>query len=143
MYIELINIDTARPYPKSLGGSRYITMFLDSAFRLQRPYDSRDKSAPVIGAVVKRFMVDMEVPRAFRTDNGSQCTYWIFAEYCDVGIHGEFTAPYAPQQNGLVEIALARTNKTGLAARLEVKKLFPDVHLERGKGVWDRVRTRL
>ena len=38
-----------------------------------------------------------------------------------------------------MESALARTNKAGLSTSIEARKLFPDVHLERVKGVWDRV----
>ena len=33
--------------------------------------------------------------------------------------------------------------KPGLTARLEVNKIFPDVHLERVKGVRDRVGAKL
>ena len=70
--LGLVHIDTAGPYPTSLGGSRYVVMFVDSASRLQRPHGVRKKSAATIFSVVKRFVVDMRVPRAFRTDNGSE-----------------------------------------------------------------------
>ena len=36
--IELVDIDTAGPIPESLGGSRYVVMFADSAFRLQTTF---------------------------------------------------------------------------------------------------------
>ena len=36
--LGLVHIDTDVPYPTSLGGSRYVVMFVDSASRLQRPY---------------------------------------------------------------------------------------------------------
>ena len=57
--LGLVHIDTAGPYPTSLGGSRYVVMFVDSASRLQRPYGVRDKSAAAIIFVVKRFVADM------------------------------------------------------------------------------------
>ena len=60
--MELVHIDTAGPFPASLGGSRYVVMFVDSASRLQCPYVTRDKSAAAILAVVKRFIADMRVP---------------------------------------------------------------------------------
>ena len=60
--------------PDSEVGSRYVVMFVDSASRLQRPYGARDKSAYSILAVVKRFVADMGVPGAFRTDNGTEFT---------------------------------------------------------------------
>ena len=72
--IELIHIDTTGPFPASLGGSLYVVVFVYSASRLQRPYDTRDKSAAAIPAVVKRFIADMGVPRAFQSDNRAECT---------------------------------------------------------------------
>ena len=66
--LGLVHIDTAGPYSTSIEGSRYVVMFADSASRLQRPYGVREKSAAAILSVVKRFVADMGVPRAFRTD---------------------------------------------------------------------------
>ena len=36
--LRLVHIDTTGPYPTSLGRSRYVLMFVDSASRLQQPY---------------------------------------------------------------------------------------------------------
>ena len=60
--LGLVHIDAAGPYRTSLGGSRYVVMFVDSASRLQRPYGVREKSAAAILSVVKRFVADMGVP---------------------------------------------------------------------------------
>ena len=80
----------------------------------------------------------MGVPRAFRTDNGAEYTNSTFVDYCSgLGIYREPTGPYTPQQNGPVESGLSRAIKAGHAARLEVNRIFPDVHLERLKGVRD------
>ena len=98
--LGLVHIDTAGPYPTSLRGSRYVVMFVDSASRLQRPYGEREKSAAAILSVVKRFVADMGVPRAFRTDNGTEYSNSMFVDFCNgLGIRREFTAPYTPQQN--------------------------------------------
>ncbi|CAN0078397.1 unnamed protein product, partial [Ascophyllum nodosum] len=35
--LGLVHMDTAGPYPTSLGGSRYVVIFVDSASRRQRP----------------------------------------------------------------------------------------------------------
>ena len=58
-------------------------------------------------------------------------------EYCNsLRIRRELTSPYAaaerPSKSGL-----SRAIKAGHAARIEVNRLFPDVHLERLKGVRD------
>ena len=96
--LDLVHIDTAGPFPESLGGSRYVVMFVDSASRFQRPYWTRDKSASAIFVVVQRFVNDMGVLRAFRTDNGIEYTNSAFVEYCNgLQIRRELTAPYTPQ----------------------------------------------
>ena len=142
--MDLIYTDTAGLCQELLGGSLYAIMFVYSASHLQRPGGTRDKSAPTILAVAERFVANMGVPGAFRTDNGPEYTNRTFTEHCDgLGIHRELTAPYTPQQNGAVESALARTRKAGLAARLEVNKIFPDVHLGRVNSVRDRVGAKL
>ena len=87
---------------------------------------------------MKRFVADMGIPRAFRTDNSAEYTNSKFVEYCNgLRIRRELTAPYTPQQNGPVESGFSRATKVGHAARIDVNKLFPDVHLERLKGVRD------
>ena len=142
--LYLVHIDTAGPFPESLGGSRYVVMFVDSASRFQRPYGTRDKSVSAILGVVQRFVANMGVPRAFRTDNGTEYTNSAFVEYCNsLQIRRELTAPYTPQQKGPVESGLSRTIKVGHAARIEVNKLFPDVRLEQLKGVRDPDGTSL
>ena len=136
--LDMVHIDTAGPFPESLGGSRYVVTFVNSASRFQRPYGTRDKSASAILGVVQRFVADMGLPRAFRTDNGTEYTNSDFVEYCNsLQIRRELTAPYTPQQNGPVESGLSRALKAGHAARLEVNKPFPDVHLDQLKGVRD------
>ena len=84
-------------------------MFVDSASRLQRPYGVREKSAAAILSVVKRFVADMGVLRAFCTDNGTEYSNsMFFVDFCNgLGIRREFTAPYTPRQNGPVESAIS------------------------------------
>ena len=119
-------------------------MFVDSASRLQRPYGVREKSAAAILSVVKRFVADMGVPRAFRTDNGTEYSNSMFVDFCNgLGIRREFTAPYTPQQNGPVESAISRAFKAGHAARLGVPQLYPDIRLEDIRGCSDAAGTSL
>ena len=142
--LGLVHIDTAGPYPTFLGGSRYVVMFVDSASHLQRPYGVREKSAAAILSVMKRFVADMGVPRAFRTDNGTEYSNSMFVDFCNgLGIRREFTAPYTPQQNGPVESAISRAFKAGHAARLGVLQLYPDIRLEEIRGCTDAAGTSL
>ena len=92
--IHMVHIHTTGPFRESLGGLRHAAMFVDSATRFQRPSGARDKSASVILGVVKRFMADMGVPRAFSTDNGAEYTNSTFVDYCNgLGTRRELTAP--------------------------------------------------
>ena len=136
--LDMVHIDTAGPFPESLGGPRYVVMFVDSASRFQRHYGTRDKSASAILDVMQRFVAEMGARRAFRTANGAEYTNSTFVEYCNsLRIRREPTAPYTSQQNGPVESGLLPVIKAGHAARIEVNRLFSDVHLERLKGVRD------
>ena len=142
--LGLVHIDTAGPYPTSFGGPRYVVTFVDSASRLQRPYGIRDKSAATILSVVKCFVAGMGVPRAFRTDNGTEYSNSMFVDFCDGRrVRREFTAPYTPQQNGPVESAISRAFKAGHAARLGVPQLYPDIRLEEIRGCTDAEGTSL
>ena len=142
--VKLVHIDTAGSFPASLGGFRYVVMFVDSASRLQRPYGTRDKSAAAILAIIKRFIADMGVPRAFRSGNGARYTNHSFVEHCsNLGIRRELTVPYTPQQNGPVESTLWRACKTGHAAHLGVSNIYPDICLEEVKGSTDAATTSL
>ena len=110
-------------------------MFVDSALRLQRPYSARKKSAAAIFSVVKRFVADMGVPRAFRTDSSTEYSNSMFVDFCNgLGIRREFTAPYTPQQNGPIESAISRAYKAGYAARRGVTQLYPDIRLKEIRG---------
>lgn len=57
--MDLVYVDIAGPYLLSLGGLRYVIMFVDGASCLQKPYEAREKNAPAILAMAKSFGVDM------------------------------------------------------------------------------------
>ena len=60
-------------------------------------------------AVIKKFKIRAEAEsgkklRTLRTDRGGEFTSVEFAAYCaDQGVVRHHTAPYSPQQNGVVE----------------------------------------
>ena len=96
--MDMVHIDTAGPFQESLGGSRYAVVSVDSASRFQHPYGTRNKSASAILGVVKRFVAEMGVPRAFRTNNGAEYSNSTFVNYCNgLQICRELTAPYTLQ----------------------------------------------
>jgi hypothetical protein len=64
--------------------------------------------------------------RVLRTDNGGEFTATEFASYCvDQGIQCRYSAPYSPQQNGVVE----RRNQTvvGMARALLKQRGMPAI----------------
>ena len=78
--MDMMHIDTVGSFQESLGGSRNVVMFVGSTSRFQRPYGARDKSVSAVLGVVKRFVADMGVPRAFRTNNGAEYTNSTFVD---------------------------------------------------------------
>ena len=142
--LGLVHIDTTGPYPTSLGGSRYVVMVVDSTSCLQRPYGVREKSEATLFSVVKRFVADMGVPRAFCTGNGTESSDNMFVDFCNgLGIRREFTAPYTPQHNRPVENAISQAFKPGHAACLGVPQLYPNIRLKELRGCTDAAGTSL
>ena len=142
--VGLVHIDTAWPYPTSLGRSRYIVVFVDGASRLQRPYGAREKSAAAIflswNASWK--MWGFHARSALTT--APEYSNSMFVDFFNgLGIRREFTAPHTPQQNGPVASAISQAFKAGHTARLGVLQLYPDIRLEDIRGCTDAAGTSL
>ena len=119
-------------------------MFVDSALHLQAAVRRARKERDRRFSVVKRFVADMGVPHAFRTDNGTEYSNSMLVNFWNgLGIRREFRAPYTPQQNGPVESAISRAFKAGHAARLGVPQMYPDIFLEEIRGCTDATGTSL
>ena len=79
--------------------------------------------------MIKKFKMRVEVKsgkklRVLRTDRGGEFTSVEFAAYCaDQGVVRHHTAPYSPQQNGMVE----RRNQmvVGMARSMMKAKSMP------------------
>ena len=131
--LDVVHLDLTGPHPRTLGGSYYMLMCVDSKSRLMMPYGLVRKSDTL--AMVKRFIADVSAigfPRCFRMDNGSEFLSREFTSFCDdAGIRREYTAPGTPQQNAVVENAIWRVMKAGHAARREALRLFPSAGITR------------
>ena len=81
---------------------------------------SKDRVADAIKEIKARAEVESgQKLGALRTDPGGEFTTHEFAEYCaGEGIHRQRTAPYSPQQNGVVE---RRNGTVVTAARSKLK----------------------
>ncbi|KAL8157792.1 hypothetical protein AgCh_002484 [Apium graveolens] len=101
--------------PATLGGNRYFLLFVDDFSRMMWAYMLASKDEAL--QAFKKFKVQVEREHAnkikvLRTDRGGEFCSKEFKEYCEGHvIIRHFTAPYTPQQNGVVE----RRNRTIVA----------------------------
>ena len=104
---------------KSLGGNLYYLVIVDDYSRYTWVFFLHDKTevASCFKKFAKRAQNEFEVKlKKIRSDNRKEFDNTNIEPYCDeVGIKHEVSAPYTPQQNGVVErknrtlITLART----------------------------------
>ena len=106
--LELVHGDLCGPVaPATPSGNAYFLLLVDdrSRYMWATLLPSKDRAA----AAVMEFQARAEVEagcklRAFRTDRGGEFTSKAFMEYCATdGVQRQLTAPYSPQQNGVVE----------------------------------------
>jgi transposase InsO family protein len=101
---ERIHMDVAGPFPNTLGAHRYWVIFKDQysgmAWNVFIP--SRTKVYEVTKDKLYYFAGSKKKIKYFRCDNAAE--YGILERLRNkFGITIEYTAPYIPQQNGVVE----------------------------------------
>jgi transposase InsO family protein len=106
--LELVHGDICGPItPVTPGGRRYFLLLVDDATRYMWVVLLASKSGA--SEAIKRIQAAAEKQsgrtlKVIRTNNGGEFTSLDFASYCvDEGIGCHFSAPYTPQQNGVVE----------------------------------------
>lgn len=111
--LELIHADLCGPItPQTIGGNRYFFLLVDDFCRYMWVYIIKSKDEAF--SVFKQFKTQVENESKFkvkmlRTDRGGEFNSNQFKDYCNKeGIKRQLTAPYTPQQNGIVE----RRNRT-------------------------------
>lgn len=106
--LQLLHGDLCGPIsPPTPSGNRYFLLLVDvySRFMWLSLLPSKDGAA----AAIKRIQAAAERKsgkklRALRTDRGGEFLVHHFADYCaELGVRRETTAPYSPQQNGVME----------------------------------------
>jgi transposase InsO family protein len=114
--LDLVHDDLCGPItPATPGGRHHFLLLVDDKSRYMwvRLLSSKDKAPTVI----KQWKVLVEaetgrVLRVLRTDHGGEFTSVEFGEWCaGQGVRRHLSAPYWPQQNGVVE----RRNQTVVA----------------------------
>jgi transposase InsO family protein len=106
--LDLVHGDLCRPVkPATPGGRHYFLLLVDDDTRYTWVVLLTAKSEA--SSAIKRIQAAIEKEcgrklRVLRIDNQGEFTAAEFATYCvDEGITRHFSAPYTPQQNGVVE----------------------------------------
>ena len=111
--LELLHADLCGPIsPATLSLNRYIFVIIDDNTRFMWSILMKDKSDAFDRFKTFKKLVEKELNReilTLRTDRGGEFTSHDFNNFCNSnGIKRHLTAPYTPQQNGVVE----RRNRT-------------------------------
>ena len=107
----------------SLNGSKYYIAFIDDYSRMCWIYSMKFKSD--VADIFVKFKAWVETQsgckmQVIRSDNGTEYTSEKFNKFCvDAGIEHQLTAPYTPQQNGVVE----RKNREKSYCRLNLHEV--------------------
>ena len=123
--LELVHCDLCGPIvPETPSGNKYIFLLVDDYSRAMWVYLLKSKDETFDAFKKFRALVE-DAPekrvKTLRTDNGGEFCSNQFKSYCEnAGIKRHYTAPYSPQQNGVVE----RRNRTMVAmARSLLKEM--------------------
>lgn len=111
--LELIHADLCGPImPATPAGNKYFFLLVDDFSRVMWVYMLKSKDEAF--DAFRKFRAQIEDGpekkiKTLRTDRGGEFMSKQFLSYCEeAGIYRQFTAPFSPQQNGVVE----RRNRT-------------------------------
>ena len=132
--LELVHGDICGPIkPSTIGGRRYFLLLVDDFTRIMWVFFLKEKSEAFQHFKIVKTQAESESGeklKCFRTDRGGEFNSEEFGYYCDKnGIKRHLTAPYSPQQNGVVE----RKNTTIMScvrSMLKEKKLPLELWVE-------------
>ena len=130
--LELIHGDLCGPItPPTAGNNRYVFVLIDDCSRYMWTILMKEKSEAFIKFKRFKVMIEQETGssiKTFRSDRGGEFNSQEFQEFCsESGIKRHLTAPYSPQQNGVVE----RRNRTLLEMTRSILK-----HMEVPNWLW-------
>ena len=114
--LALIHGDLCGPIsPPTPAGNKYFMLLVDDFTRMMWVYMLKSKEDALMNLKCFKALVEKDGKpgiQVFRTDRGGEFCSHDFTKFCEeAGILRHFTAPYSPQQNGVVE----RRNRTVVA----------------------------
>ncbi|GJU79055.1 zinc finger, CCHC-type containing protein [Tanacetum coccineum] len=121
--LDLVYGDLCGPIsPATHSGKKLIFLLVDDCTRFMWAYflTSKDQALSTFKEFRQKVEMEMRMKvRMLRTDRGGEFTSNEFTKYCkENGIARQLTAPYSPQQNGVVE----RRNRTVLSTTRSMMK---------------------
>ena len=111
---ELLHMDTVGPARvRSAGGKWYVLVIVDDFSRYSWVFfmETKDEVFPLVRNLILRLQNELSkhAMRAIRSDNGTEFKNARFDNFCNgLGLEHQFSSPYVPPQNGVVE----RKNRT-------------------------------
>jgi len=111
---ELLHMDTVGPARvRSAGGKWYVLVVVDDFSRYSWVFfmETKDEAFGFVRDLILRLQNELpkHAMRAIRSDNGSEFKNSRFDNFCcDLGLEHQYSSPYVPPQNGVVE----RKNRT-------------------------------
>lgn len=123
--LELIHADLCGPIsPETSAGNRYFLLLVDDFSRYMWVYFIKTKDEALNAFKVFCALVEKKSEKqikTLRTDRGGEFCSNEFRKFCEAaGIERQYTTPYTPQQNGVVE----RRNRTVVEmARSSLKEM--------------------
>lgn len=120
----------SRNFDTEENGNIYFFVFVDTYSRLTRIYFTRDITAKDLINSFKKWIKEFKKPEIIFSDRGRQYTSEVFKRFCKTkNIKREFTPPYSPRSNGLVE---RRNSSLGNLIRIfrgkEIKFIIDKAH---------------
>ena len=111
-----IHIDLTGPFPPC-NGFKYLFTIIDRFSRWPEAIPLQTtKTEEIISALINHWIARFGVPKTITSDRGPQFTSQIWRGIADIlGVDMNFTTPYHPQANGLIE-RFHRTLKASLLA---------------------------
>ena len=118
---ESVAIDIVGPFPKAVGGFRFLLTCIDNATRWPEAIPIRNTTARTVVNQLTNIFTRCGFPTALTSDNESQFTGKTFTSWLKLyGIKHIRASPYHPQGNGVVE-RLHRTLNMMIAKTIESK----------------------
>ena len=120
---EVIHSDVSGPYPLSIGGRRWMIIFICEATRMRRVYFAKSKAE--VPDKLAMFVADVITPaghtvKRFHSDNAGEYVGDKMQRYlANRNIRRSTSVPYNPHQNGIAERALKETTEKARAIHIE------------------------